>query len=54
MTKKPLATGVAAVAIVGAAAAGVTSLAPVAPTARQIQPVVLGLPFQLQPRFMLR
>jgi hypothetical protein len=44
---KSLATGVAAVALVGAAAAGVTSLAPVAPTALQVQPVVCGAPLPL-------
>ena len=49
MTKKALAAGVVAVAIVGAAAAGVTSLAPVATTARQVQPVVLGVPMPLDP-----
>ncbi|MDT5350246.1 MAG: hypothetical protein QOH91_3533 [Mycobacterium sp.] len=49
MTIKPLATGVAALAIVGAAAAGVTSLAPVCPMALRVQLVVFGAPLPLDP-----
>jgi hypothetical protein len=49
VTIKPLATGVAALAVVDAAAAGVTSLAPVCPTARQVQPVVFGVPLPRDP-----
>ena len=49
MPIKSLATGAAAVALVGAAAAGVTSLAPVGPTTPQVQPVVFGAPLPLDP-----
>lgn len=50
MTFKLLATGVAATAIVGAAAAGVTSVAFSAPTAPPaVQPVVFGAPLPLDP-----
>lgn len=44
MTVKSLATGVAAVAAIGAAAAGVTCIASVTSATRQIQPVVFGAP----------
>lgn len=43
MTVKALATGVAAVAAIGAAAAGVTSMT-VSPAASQVQPVVFSAP----------
>ncbi|MBO0885192.1 MAG: hypothetical protein J2P17_33665 [Mycobacterium sp.] len=49
MTVKSLATGVAAVAAIGAAAAGVTSIAPVTSATRQVQPVVFGAPLPLLP-----
>ena len=49
MTIKPLATGVLAVAVIGAAAAGVTSVAPVGPTAPHVQPVVFGASPPLDP-----
>jgi hypothetical protein len=42
---KSLATGVAAVAATGAAAAGVTFIASVTPATPQVQPVVFGAPF---------
>jgi hypothetical protein len=48
VTTKYLATGVAAVAVIGAAAAGVTFVAPVGSSAPQIQPVVFGVPLPLQ------
>jgi hypothetical protein len=48
VTLKSLATGAAAVAVVGAAAAGVTSIASGAPIASpQVQPVVFGVPMPL-------
>jgi hypothetical protein len=46
---KSLATGVAAVATIGAAAAGVTSVGSGHPAALQMQPVVLGLPLPQDP-----
>jgi hypothetical protein len=49
VTIKPLATGVSAIAIIGAAAAGVTFVAPVGPTAPQVQLVVFGAPPPLDP-----
>ena len=49
MTLKLLATGVAAVATIGATAAGVTSLAAVNASAQLVQPVVLGAPLPLDP-----
>ncbi|MEZ0363263.1 hypothetical protein ACAG26_06105 [Mycobacterium sp. pUA109] len=49
MTLKSLATGVAAVAAIGAAAAGVTSIASVSPAASEVQPVVFGIPVPLDP-----
>lgn len=49
MTLKLLATGVVAVATIGAAAAGVTSLAAVNAPAQQVQPVVSGAPLPLDP-----
>lgn len=49
MPVKSLATGVAAVAAIGAAAAGVTFAASVAPSAPQVQPVVFGAPLPLDP-----
>jgi hypothetical protein len=49
VTIKPLATGVLAVAIIGAAAAGVTSVAPVGPTAPHVQLVVFGASPPLDP-----
>ena len=49
MTVKLLATGVAAVATIGAAAAGLTSLAPGAAPAPQVTPVVLNAPLDPPP-----
>jgi hypothetical protein len=49
VTVKSLATGVAAVAAIGAAAAGVTCIASVTATLPQVQPVVLGAPLPLDP-----
>ena len=51
MTLKTLVTGVAAAAVVGAAAAGVTSIASGAPMAAApaVQPVVFDIPLPLQP-----
>lgn len=49
MTVKSLATGVAAVAAIGAAAAGVTCIASVTPASPQVQPVVFGAPQPLDP-----
>lgn len=49
MTLKSLATGVAAVAAVGAAAAGVTSLASITPAVTGVQPAVFGVPMPLEP-----
>jgi len=42
VTIKPLTTGVLAATVIGAAAAGVTSVAPVGPTAPPVQLVVFG------------
>lgn len=50
MTLKTLVTGVAALAVVGGAAAGVTSIASASLTAAPaVQPVVFGVPMPLQP-----
>ena len=49
MTVKSLATGIAAVAAIGAAAAGVTCIASVTGAAPQVQPVVFGAPLPLDP-----
>ncbi|WP_445165606.1 hypothetical protein ACTXG7_17020 [Mycolicibacterium sp. Dal123E01] len=49
MTLKLLATGFAAAAIVGGAAAGVTSVAYSAPVAPAVQPVVFGAPLPQTP-----
>ncbi|MBS1693576.1 MAG: hypothetical protein JST91_15280 [Actinobacteria bacterium] len=50
MTLKSFLTGVAAAGLVGAAAAGVTSLAPGAMSASPaVQPVVFGIPMPQQP-----
>ena len=49
MTVKSLATGVAAVAAIGAAAAGVTCVASVTGTLPQAQPVVFSAPLPLDP-----
>ena len=49
MTVKSLATGVAALAAIGAAAAGVTCIASVTATSPQVQPVVFGAPLPLDP-----
>jgi hypothetical protein len=49
VTVKSLATGVAAVAAIGAAAAGVTCIASVTATLPQVQPVVFGAPLPLDP-----
>lgn len=49
MTRKLLATGVAAVAAIGAAAAGVTSIASVTPGVPAVQRVVFGVPLSLDP-----
>ena len=49
MTVKSLATGVAALAAIGAAAAGVTSIASVTAASPQVQPVVFGAPLPLDP-----
>jgi hypothetical protein len=49
LSVKSLATGVAAVAAIGAAAAGVTSLASVSSAPPQVQPVVFGVPLPLDP-----
>ncbi|GBE66630.1 low molecular weight antigen MTB12 [Mycobacterium sp. MFM001] len=49
MTVKSLATGAAVVAAIGAAAAGVTSIASVTPAASQVVPVVFGVPMPLDP-----
>lgn len=48
-TVKSIATGVAAVAAIGAAAAGVTSIASVTPTMPQVQPVAVGVPLPQDP-----
>jgi hypothetical protein len=49
VTVKSLATGVAAVAAIGAAAAGVTCIASVTATLPRVQPVVFGAPLPLDP-----
>ncbi|HUB53744.1 MAG TPA: hypothetical protein VMB04_01105 [Mycobacterium sp.] len=49
MTVKSLATGVAAVAAIGAAAAGVTCIASVNTALPQVQPVVFSAPLPLDP-----
>jgi hypothetical protein len=49
VTVKSLATGVAAVAAIGAAAAGVTCIASVTATLPQVQPVVFSAPLPLDP-----
>ena len=49
MTVKSLATGVAALAAIGAAAAGVTCIASVTAASPQVQPVVFGAPLPLAP-----
>ena len=49
MTVKSLATGIAAVAEIGAAAAGVTCIASVTGASPQIQPVVFGVPLPQAP-----
>jgi hypothetical protein len=49
VTVKSLATGVAAVAAIGAAAAGVTCIASVTATLPQVKPVVFSAPLPLDP-----
>jgi hypothetical protein len=49
MTVKMLATGAAAVAAIGVAAAGLTSFASGSATALQVQPVAMGVPFAQDP-----
>jgi hypothetical protein len=49
LTVKSLATGVAAVAAIGAAAAGVTCIASVTSATRHVQPVVFSAPLPLAP-----
>jgi hypothetical protein len=49
VTLKSLATGVAAVAAIGAAAAGVTCIASVTAALPEVQPVVFGAPLPLDP-----
>jgi hypothetical protein len=49
VTVKSLATGMAAVAAIGAAAAGVTCIASVSAGSPRVQPVVLGAPLPLDP-----
>jgi hypothetical protein len=49
VTVKSLATGVAAVAAIGAAAAGVTCIASVTAAVPQVQPVVFSAPVPLDP-----
>lgn len=49
MTVKSLATGMAALAALGAAAAGVTCIASVTAASPQVQPVVFGGPLPLAP-----
>ena len=44
MTMRKLATGMAAVAAIGAAAAGLTAIATADPAGNQVQPVVFGVP----------
>lgn len=48
-TAKSIATGVAVVVAIGAAAAGVTSIASVTPTMQQVQPVAVGAPLPQDP-----
>jgi hypothetical protein len=49
VTVKSLATGVAALAAIGAAAAGVTCIASVTAASPRVQPVVFGAPLPLDP-----
>jgi hypothetical protein len=49
MTVKMLATGAAAVAAIGAAAAGLTSVAVCATSGFEVQPAALGVPFAQDP-----
>jgi len=49
LTVKSLATGVAALAVIGAAAAGVTCIASVTAASTRVQPVVFGAPLPLDP-----
>ncbi len=49
MPVKSFATGVAAVAAIGAAAAGATALAAGHPAASQVQPIAVGMPFAQDP-----
>ena len=49
MTVKSLATGIAAVAAIGAAAAGVTCIASVTGASPRVQPVVFGVPLPQNP-----
>jgi hypothetical protein len=49
VTVKTLATGVAALAAIGAAAAGVTCIASVTAPSPRVQPVVFGAPLPLDP-----
>jgi hypothetical protein len=49
MTVKTFATGIAAVAAIGAAAAGATSLASGGPAAVQVHPLAVGMPFAQDP-----
>ena len=49
MTVKTLATGMAALAAIGAAAAGVTCIASVTAVSPRVQPVVFGAPLPLDP-----
>jgi hypothetical protein len=49
MTVKSFATGLAAVAAIGAAAAGATALAAGHPAALQVQPIAVGMPFAQDP-----
>ena len=51
MTVKTLATGVAAVAAIGAAAAGVTCIASVTAVSPRVQPVVFGAPSPASGRY---
>jgi hypothetical protein len=49
VTVKSLATGIAAVAAIGAAAAGVTCIASVTDASPRVQPVVFGVPLPQDP-----
>jgi hypothetical protein len=49
VTVKTLATGMAALAVIGAAAAGVTCIASVTAVSPRVQPVVFGAPLPLDP-----